>query len=64
MKLYLSVTSDKYELPLYVAKSPRELAEVYGIKESSVLERIARKETGEKKGYKFLRIDVGENIWG
>ena len=31
MTLYLAVTADKYELPLYVADSRKEMAEWYGV---------------------------------
>lgn len=31
MTLYLAVTADKYELPLFVADSRKEMAEWYGV---------------------------------
>ena len=31
MTLYLAVTADKYELPVYVADSRKEMAEWYGV---------------------------------
>lgn len=31
MTLYLAVTADKYELPLYVADSRKEMAKWYGV---------------------------------
>lgn len=36
MTLYMRVTSDKYELPLAVADSKRELAEIQGLSVSAV----------------------------
>jgi len=36
MKLYMRVTSDKYELPLAVAESKRELAKIQGLTPNAV----------------------------
>lgn len=36
MTLYMRVTSDKYELPIAVADSKRELAEMQGLTPSTV----------------------------
>lgn len=40
MKLYLKVTKDKYELPIAVAESPRELAKMTGDDAKSISKYI------------------------
>lgn len=54
--LYMAVTKDKYRLPLAVADSMRELAQMCGVKESSVGHGIALAEKGKKT--KFIRVWV------
>ena len=44
MKLYLAVTHDKYELPLYVADTPMEMAEWMGTTYANVLSCCSRNE--------------------
>ena len=39
MTLYIRTTADKYELPIAVADSPNELAQMLGIKKESVYRR-------------------------
>lgn len=41
--LYMKVTKDKYELPIAVAESPRELAEMLGTTRQNVLSCISKK---------------------
>lgn len=43
MKLYLKVTRDKYELPVAVAESPKELAIMLGTTKNNVLSSISKK---------------------
>lgn len=40
MTLYVRTTADKYELPIAVADSPKELAQMLGIKVDSVYRRL------------------------
>ncbi len=57
-KLYMAVGIDKYELPLYVADTSRELADWSGLSIGYVLSAISHDYSGEKSGMKFLRIEV------
>ena len=41
--LYMKVTKDKYELPIAVAESPRELAEMLGATRKTVSSCISKK---------------------
>jgi hypothetical protein len=61
-KLFLAVTADKYELPLYVADSVGELADRYGIKRKDMYSRMVGfrtgKYTGKGRGQKFITVKV------
>lgn len=56
MILYMKTTSDEYELPLAVAESPRELAEMIGIKVASVASTISRIKNGKPEATKCYHI--------
>ena len=58
MKLYIAVTADKYELPMAVADTQRELGKMTGKSEKQVCEAINKKMNGTRTGVKFLRVDV------
>lgn len=54
--LWIAVTSDKYELPLYVTDSCVDLAKWAGIAPCTVISQINKKANGRYNGYKFERI--------
>lgn len=56
-KLYMAVETDKYELPLFVVDTLRELADRYGFSIEYVLSAISHGYSGKKAGMKFLRIE-------
>lgn len=59
MFLYLKTTTDEYELPLAVAESVRELAELTGIPERSMASLISRvrKGTADTKCYHIVEVE-------
>lgn len=60
-KLYLQVTTDKYRLPLLVADSPKELAQMMGTNVSNILSTISH--TKERHGvskYEVVEYDAEE----
>lgn len=58
MKLYICVTRDKYELPVAVAESARELAEMRGVQSSTVLSSISHEKEGLYKSvYKLVEVE-------
>lgn len=63
MKLYLAVTPDEYELPLYVAESVEELSYKYGLTPNNIRSKISKNQSGKILGIKFLRIDIGRSIY-
>ena len=63
MNLYMAVTADKYELPLYVAKSVEELSDKYGLTPGNIRSKISKNQSGKRLGIKFLKIDIGRSIY-
>ena len=49
MNIWLKVTNDKYELPVAVADSASELAQLLGIKKNNIFSAISH---AQKQGYK------------
>lgn len=69
MTLYLAVTPDEYELPLYVAETEEEMAAWAGIKVKSVREQCSRnkkkppsnrKGGGQGRKYRLRKILIEE----
>ena len=58
--LYMAVTPDKLELPLFVAGNVRELANKYGVMENAVYSSIARNESGKQRGAKFIKVKMAK----
>ena len=52
MTLFLRVTLDKYELPIAVAESKKELARILGLTRQTVLTYYARNQRG------FIEVEV------
>lgn len=60
-KLYLKVTQDKYELPLCVCGSSRELAEKCGITQNAVRAYLRRARLYGFKYPRYIVIEVEED---
>ena len=60
MKLYMGVTPDKYELPLFVADSLKELSKISGFDYDIVRHLISKRSSGKNKGIKFIKIIIAE----
>lgn len=61
MKLYLRVTKDKYELPIAVADSPRELAQMLGVTRASILSSISHAKSGRLKSSSYKVVEVEDD---
>lgn len=67
MKLYMAVTADRYELPLFVTNSAKEMAQfmqqpirqVYTLVCPSRSNRF--KDNGKNRGYNLVRIEVEDD---
>ena len=54
--VYIMVTRDKYELPLAVADSVEELAEIVGVDAASIRKTMKRNREKKKSRYRKVRI--------
>lgn len=64
MYVYLSVTTDKYELPLAIGDSPKELADMLGVTNNAISSAIGHNATGFIRGNRYIKVwidDYDEN---
>lgn len=57
--LYLAVTPDKYELPIYVTDTPGKMAQLTGISRATINECISKNSSGKRNKMKFVRVRFG-----
>lgn len=62
--MYMAVTADKYELPLYVADTARELGKHYGVSANMVYSAVSKGLSGKRNGYRFVKVEEVENELG
>ena len=55
--MYMAVTSDKYELPLAVCDTARELGALFGVSANLIQSSISKNLSGKNKGFKFVKVD-------
>lgn len=58
MHVWMAVENDKYELPIAIADTSKELAKMIGYKQQSVIQAIYRKTTGHKNGIIILKVEI------
>ena len=61
-KLYLATTPDKYELPIAVSDTPKELARMMGVSKGGILSVISHAKQ-HKKSCVYHRIEYTEREW-
>ena len=55
--IWLAVEADEYELPIAVADTARELAELFGVRADSVIDSASKNRSGKLSGRKFIRVE-------
>lgn len=60
-KLYLEVTPDRYSLPLAVAESAEELAEICGMTKENIFSRISEGKKLEYPTYITVEVEEGDD---
>lgn len=60
MNIWLMVTDDIYELPIAIADTARELAEITGKNENCIKSQAVRFDKGEIKSSIYHRIKIKE----
>lgn len=61
MFLWLMITTDKYELPLIVADSPKELAKLAGVSYQNIKTSIYLKNKGKIEYSKYVKVEVDDD---
>lgn len=60
MILYMEVTRDKYELPIFISPSAREVAENAGTDINTVYSLCSRHKRGVYKRTRFVKVEIGD----
>lgn len=60
-KVYMAVTSDKYELPVAVADSTGQLAVITGVGANAIRSHISHKLNGTKRGIKYVIVRIPDD---
>lgn len=60
--VYLKVSHDKYELPLAVADSVREMAKICGVPENNISSLISKYEHGILKWVSFRKVVIPDDM--
>ena len=58
--IWMCVEADEYELPLIVADSARELAEIVGLSVDTITVSAYRGYNGKASGRKFVKVRLEE----
>lgn len=58
--VYMKITNDKYELPVAVADTASELANILGIKKSSIAASMYHARAGKRKEI-YIKVYVGSD---
>lgn len=53
---YMEITRDKYELPVAVAESMTELADICGVSISTISHSLSRSECKQSVPHKYVRV--------
>lgn len=56
--IYMAVTPDKYELPIYVSDDLSEIADHFNITKNNLKSSISHNRSGLTTGRKFIRVKV------
>ena len=60
MNIWMAVTADEYELPIRVADTARELAELMGVSANSIHSFVSRGDNGAYTGIRYVKVEVDE----
>lgn len=60
MKIYMKVTNDKYEHPIAIADTQRELAEMLGVTKNAIASSLHYARRGRNKSV-YKEVDIGDD---
>lgn len=59
-KIWMEVTQDKYELPVAIADTAKELAEIVGTTTNNIVSQCSHYRKGRLKSSRFRMIEIEE----
>ncbi len=60
MVLYMAVSQDRYELPIAVADSEREIERMLNLGKGTVATHISLIQSGKLKKQKYFRVEIND----
>ena len=60
--VYMKVSKDKYRLPVAIADSPKELAELCGSTRNTILSAISKAKQ-RKQNSIYLKVEIDDEEW-
>ena len=60
MIVYIAVTPDKYELPIVIADSLKEISLKTGVNKQAISDNISKNTNGKRIGIKFVKVEIGD----
>lgn len=61
MTVWIKVTKDEFELPVAIADTAEELAEILGVDRSTILSAVRRYERGEVSFSVYRRLEIEDD---
>lgn len=60
MRLYMAVTPDRFEFPVFIEESCMALEQKTGIHHKNISSYISKNQGGNRLGYKFVKVEIQE----
>ena len=60
MTVWMAVGPPPLSLPLAVADSPKELAEMLHVSRTAIIEHVCRARIGKVKVEKYMKVEIGD----
>ncbi len=61
MNVWMAVTADKYELPLFIADSAKDLSVIVRVPASTISSAVGHKVKMSRNNMKFVKVEVSDN---
>lgn len=58
MKVYMMVTGDKYQLPVYIADTAKELSKICGTSTNTIYSIVSKYKHGKIKYPRFICVKI------
>lgn len=56
--MYMAVTTDKYELPIAIGDTAKELGKLLGVSANLIHSSISKNQTGKIRKMRFVKVDI------